>query len=78
MADACARAWFLTRDDSWRDRVDLAARWFLGANDTGAILYDPRTGGGRDGLTREGTNQNQGAESSLAALSTLQQARLVG
>ncbi|HLF44485.1 MAG TPA: glycosyltransferase [Acidimicrobiia bacterium] len=78
MADACARAWFLTRDDSWSDRVDLAARWFLGANDTGAILYDSRTGGGRDGLTREGTNQNQGAESSLAALSALQQARLVG
>lgn len=78
MADACARAWSLTGDDQWRARVELAARWFLGANDTGAMLYDVRTGGGRDGLTAEGTNQNQGAESTLAALSALQQARLVG
>jgi len=78
MADACARAWFVTGEDMWRERVDLAARWFLGSNDTGTPVYDPRTGGGRDGLTREGTNQNQGAESTLAALSALQKARLVG
>jgi hypothetical protein len=77
MADACARAWMITDDDIWRDRVDLTARWFVGANDSGAALYDPHTGGGRDGLHREGTNQNQGAESTLAALSALQLARLV-
>lgn len=77
MADACARAWLITGDGRWKERVELAARWFMGFNDTGAPLYDRRTGGGRDGLTREGTNQNQGAESTLAALSALQQARLV-
>jgi hypothetical protein len=77
MSDACARAWSLTADEVWKDRVDLAGRWFLGANDNGAMLYDSRTGGGRDGLTREGTNQNQGAESTLAAISALQQARQV-
>jgi hypothetical protein len=76
MADACNRAWSITGDDIWRERIDMAARWFMGANDTGSPLYDPRTGGGRDGLTREGTNQNQGAESTLAALSVLQLARL--
>ncbi|MEX1124744.1 MAG: glycosyltransferase [Acidimicrobiia bacterium] len=77
MADACARAWSLTGDEQWRARVVLAGRWFLGANDTGALLYDPRTGGGCDGLTPEGANQNQGAESTLAVLSVLQQARSV-
>jgi hypothetical protein len=78
MADACATAWSVTGDPIWKDRVTLAARWFMGLNDTGVTLYDVATGGGRDGLTREGVNQNQGAESTLAALSALQQARLVG
>ena len=78
MSDACATAWSVTGDPVWRDRVILAGRWFLGANDTGVALYDVTTGGGRDGLTPDGTNQNQGAESTLAALSSLQRARLVG
>ena len=33
------------------------------------------TGGGSDGSTAHGRNQNQGAESTLALLSTLQHAR---
>jgi hypothetical protein len=74
MADACSRAWLLTGDGRWRDRVLRAARWFVGANDTETVLYDSRTGGCSDGLTPSGANQNQGAESTLAALSTLQQA----
>jgi hypothetical protein len=78
MSDACALAWSITGDPKWRNRVILAARWFLGANDTGVALYDAATGGGRDGLTHDGVNENQGAESTLAALSSLQRARLVG
>jgi len=35
-------------------------------------LYDPVSGDGCDGLERFGRNENQGAESTLAALSTLQ------
>jgi hypothetical protein len=38
-------------------------------------MYDPVTGGGYDGLTAAGRNTNQGAESTLALLSTLQQDR---
>ena len=34
-------------------------------------LYDPKTGGCRDGLMADGINQNQGAESSLAWLLSL-------
>ncbi|EDN72848.1 hypothetical protein BGS_0975 [Beggiatoa sp. SS] len=34
-------------------------------------LYDPKTGGCRDGLLANGINQNEGAESSLAWLLSL-------
>ena len=78
MADACSRAWSLTGDGRWRDRVERAARWFLGANDAGMALYDPRTGACGDGLGPDYTNLNGGAESTLAALATFQQAESVG
>lgn len=45
-----------------------AFAWFLGRNAHGRALYDPRTGGCYDGLTPEGVNENQGAESLLAYL----------
>ena len=44
--------------------------WFLGDNDTGVSLYDPSTGGSFDGLEADGRNANQGAESTLALIST--------
>jgi len=75
LADAAARAFALTADARWLDVVGLAAGWFLGANDVGVPLFDPDTGGGYDGLEEGGRNANQGAESTLAFLSTMQQAR---
>jgi hypothetical protein len=39
------------------------------------VMYDPHTGGGYDGLKPDGPNLNQGAESTLALVSTLQHAR---
>ena len=77
MADACTRAWLLTGDDKWRDGVLRAARWLVSDNDGDVVLYDFETGGCCDGLTKNGPNLNQGAESTLSALSTLQQARRV-
>ena len=38
-------------------------------------MHDPQTGGGYDGLTPDGPNPNQGAESTLAMVSTMQHAR---
>jgi hypothetical protein len=38
-------------------------------------MWDPATGGGFDGLLADCVNQNQGAESTLAAISTMQHAR---
>jgi hypothetical protein len=75
IADACARAWAVTGDDEWRRAVDRCIAWFDGDNDARTPMSDPATGGGYDGLQANGPNLNQGAESTLALLSTLQHAR---
>jgi hypothetical protein len=72
LADACARAYAVTGDADWRHGVDLAIAWFGGANDIGMAMSDPVTGGGFDGLGRDGPNLNQGAESTLALITTMQ------
>ncbi len=77
LADACASAWRLTGDQRWREGMEMAVGWFEGANDIGVPMYDKGTGGGYDGLTQNGPNLNQGAESTLALLATLQHARLL-
>ena len=48
----------------------------MGENDLGLPLYDPRTGGCRDGLHPDRVNQNQGSESTLAFLLSLLELRL--
>jgi hypothetical protein len=79
LADACARAFTVTGDREWLDAVRSAWAWFLGDNDSATRMFDPATGGGFDGLEPDGANLNQGAESTLALLSTAQQAqRLAG
>jgi hypothetical protein len=79
LADACARAFLLTGNIGYVAGVNRAVAWFLGDNDTHVPLYDARTGGGYDGLERDGRNDNQGAESTIALISTLQQGiRLIG
>jgi len=45
--------------------------WFLGQNDLHVPLYDFRTKGCNDGLTPDGVNTNQGAESTLSLLLSL-------
>jgi hypothetical protein len=73
-ADAFARAFDVTGDGSWLEGLARAAAWIHGDNDTGAPLLDAATGGGFDGLTSGGVNRNEGAESTIAVISTLQQA----
>jgi hypothetical protein len=75
LADACARAAGLMPGDRWANGVDSAVAWFTGENDAGALMWDPATGGGYDGLRADGPNLNQGAESTLALISTLQHGR---
>jgi hypothetical protein len=79
LADACARAFLLTGEDRFVAGVSRAVAWFRGDNDIRVPMYDPKTGGGYDGLERDGRNDNQGAESTIALISTLQQGiRLIG
>jgi hypothetical protein len=77
LADACARAFDLTGDVRWSDGVLRSAAWFLGQNDVHIALHDPVSDGGCDGLEADGRNENQGAESTLAMISTFQQAHRV-
>jgi hypothetical protein len=77
LADACASAFRITRESRWLSGVSLAWHWFLGDNDSSTPMFDPRTGGGYDGLESRGRNLNQGAESTLAMLATAQQARRI-
>ena len=75
LADACARARSVDGSRRWAGGICMAAAWFGGDNDVGTIMWDPDTGGAFDGLERDGSNRNQGTESTLALLSTLQHAR---
>lgn len=74
LADSCARAYAVTGDPAWLPPISLAWRWFTGLNDSETSMFDALTGAGFDGLQRGGRNENRGAESTLAALSTYQQA----
>ena len=68
---ACIEAYNITGDEKWRKEARKAFDWFLGRNDLNLPLYDPRTGGCRDGLHSDRLNQNQGAESTIAFLMSL-------
>ena len=78
IADACARAFDLTAEPSWRDGVAAAWAWFTGDNDALTPMIDLESGAGFDGLEEGGRNENRGAESTLAALGTYQQAARIG
>jgi hypothetical protein len=73
---ACLEAERLTQDPDWRDHARRAFDWFLGQNLLHVPLYDPTTGGCRDGLHADRANENQGAESTLAFLLSLSEMRL--
>jgi glycosyltransferase involved in cell wall biosynthesis len=68
---ACLEAYRLTREERWSDEAHCVFRWFLGKNDLQAPLYDPTTGGCKDGLHPDRVNENQGAESTLSFLMAL-------
>jgi len=75
MIAACLEAQHLTGDIRWSERARWAFNWFVGENQLKQSLYDPRTGGCRDGLHEDRVNENQGAESSLSFLASLLEMR---
>ena len=68
---ACLEVYRLTTDKHWKEEAQRVFNWFLGKNDLRVSLYDPLTGGCRDGLHPDRVNENQGAESTLSFLMAL-------
>jgi glycosyltransferase involved in cell wall biosynthesis len=64
--DAAAAAYRHEPDSKWLSAARSAFAWFFGGNDRGLALADVTTGSCRDGLTAQGMNMNQGAESVLS------------
>lgn len=76
MVSACLEAYSATSDAWWYQQAQRAFDWFIGWNDLGLELYSPENGGCRDGLHVDRLNGNQGAESTLAFLLSLEEMRL--
>lgn len=77
MISACLDAYCITNDIVWKQEALRIFEWYLGRNDLKVSLYDPSTGGCRDGLHQDRVNENQGAESTLAFLQSNLEMRLV-
>jgi len=75
VVSACLQAYRATGKECWRKEAWCAFNWFLGDNDLQIALYDPTTGGCRDGLHPDRANENQGAESTLSFLMALLEMR---
>ena len=73
--EACIEAFHATGDAFWKSEAARAFAWFTGSNDLGLPIADPETGGCHDGLHDNRVNRNQGAESTLAWLTTLARMR---
>jgi len=71
LIDACYEAYLCTGDDFFLNKMNWAFRWFLGQNALEESLYNPKTGGCKDGLLPTGANKNEGAESLLSWLLSL-------
>jgi hypothetical protein len=66
--EASTIAYKLDRSRLYEEMLRQALGWFFGLNTKSVRLYDDSTGACCDGLTPEGLNENQGAESTLAFL----------
>ena len=66
MVLAFEKAYRLTQDESYYEKMQTSFKWFLGENELHLGLFDPETKGCYDGLEQGGVNRNQGAESTLA------------
>jgi glycosyltransferase involved in cell wall biosynthesis len=78
MVAAALAAWRATGEEAWLAAARRAFAWFHGGNELGIRLYDATTGGCRDGLLEDRSNDNQGAESTLAHLEALLEMQAAG
>jgi hypothetical protein len=64
------QAFLVTKDPRHIRNIHTCFSWFLGNNELHIPLYDAETNGCCDGLNCNGINRNQGAESTLAYLTS--------
>ena len=70
MVEAAKIAFRVTGDEKYFRTAHIAFNWFLGENSQNVKAYNSKTGGCYDGLTPQGLNLNQGAESTICYLLT--------
>src|SRR4030042_3945786 len=68
VAEACTKAFSVTKEKKYLDWAKKALDWYYGRNILGTKMVDQNTGGVYDGLEEKGVNLNQGAESLLSYL----------
>ena len=68
LLDACLVAYQVLNEKKYLTEAHKAFAWYHGANTLGISLYCEHTGGCFDGLTPNGANRNQGAESTISYL----------
>ncbi len=68
MIEAATIAYKLNQCKFYEEMLRQALGWFFGLNSKSVRLYDDSTGACCDGITPDGLNENQGAESTLAFL----------
>lgn len=74
---AAEAAYEVTGADRYRAAMERSYGWFLGQNDLHVSVAVPERGACFDGLTPEGVNTNQGAESTLMWLIALERIRAI-
>lgn len=65
---ACKAAFRASNDSNWLIEMRRCFKWYLGQNDGNLSMIDFKSRGCYDGLTSDGVNTNQGAESVLSWL----------
>ncbi len=66
LVEACAEAVRVTGEPRFRKAARDAFGWYFGQNVHSLPVYNPKTGGVADAITRLGISRNQGAESVLS------------
>ena len=66
LVEAFVEAYVVTRARHYARLAGRTFGWFVGANRFAAWLYDPDTGGCRDGVGMTSVSPNQGATATLA------------
>jgi hypothetical protein len=74
---ASEAAYRVTGEPRYLAAMERSYAWFLGANDLGLRIAHPVRGAGADGLTADGINSNEGAESTLMWLMAAEHIRAV-